>query len=401
MTINVLMVTGAYHPEVNGAANQCRHLVCGLRNKIHFSVLTTTRDSSLPKQSQIDGIRVFRLLLHKRVVKNYCKAILKLTIFFLIRRKDFQIVHLHGFSLKSVLLTALSKIFRKKVIIKMTSIGHDDPIAMRRHGFMLNTFFSKAHVYVGTNPELKKLYQQSELPSSRYQQIPNGVDTARFRPVPNQEKLKLRNQLGIPERMKLILFVGHFSREKCPDLLLKAWVEALAKTLPESGIVFIGSTDPDHYEVDAELVKDIKKVAEPYINERIFFIERTHEIEKYYQASDIFVLPSKREGLPNALLEAMASGLPVIVSKLEGITNWVVTDEKKGLLFEPGNQAELGIALSRVLINEKLANSLAEKARENVIERFSISRVAYEYGELYRDLLAEMNKPNDVCLVSD
>jgi glycosyltransferase involved in cell wall biosynthesis len=97
----------------------------------------------------------------------------------------------------------------------------------------------------------------------------------------------------------------------------------------------------------------------------------------------------------------MASGLPVIVSKLEGITNWVVTDEKKGLLFEPGNQAELGIALSRVLINEKLANSLAEKARENVIERFSISRVAYEYGELYRDLLAEMNKPNDVCLVSD
>ena len=207
------MVTGVYHPEVNGAANQCRQLVNILKDKVNFTVLTTTRDPNLPPRCQIDGVDVFRVLL-KKSVNNYCGAIWKFMAFFLSQREHFQIVHLHGFSLKSALLVLLVKIFHKKVIIKMTSIGHDDPISMRQRGFLLNYFFSKADIYVCMNPEFEKLYQQSELPSNRYKQIPNCVDTNLFRPVTNGEKMTLRDRLGLPGEMKLILFVGHFSWEK-------------------------------------------------------------------------------------------------------------------------------------------------------------------------------------------
>ena len=381
------MVTGVYHPEVSGGANQCRLLVTHLKKKIDFRVLATTRNPNLSSRSHIDGIDVYRVLIEKSSLWYFLKASLKFTTFFLSRRKDFTIVHLHGFSLKSVFLTLLSKIFDKKVIIKMTSIGHDDPISIRQRGYLLNYFFSRADAFVGMTVLFEELYRHSRLPANRLKQVSNGVDTSRFFPVMVGEKATLRDQLGLPGKMKLILFVGHFSREKCPDILLTAWKRCVAETFPETGIIFVGSTNPDHYEVDAKLIKNIEELAKPYINERIFFIDRTQNIEKYYQNADIFVLPSLREGQPNALLEAMSSGLPVIVSRLEGVTDWVVTDGKNGLLVEPGIWDDLGRAIKKILDDGILAGSLGRAARETIEERFSMNTVAEQYLELYEELV--------------
>ena len=384
--LSVLMVTGLYYPEISGAANQCRQLVDKLKGNVSFTVLTTTRDSNLSKRSQVDGIDVFRILWRDNV-GNYFKATLDFATFFLFRRRDFQIVHLHGFSLKSFFLSLLSRIFNKKVIIKMTSVGHDDPISMKRRGFLLNYFFSKADAYVGMSPQFEGLYRTSKLPSNRLKKIPNGVETNTFHPIIAGEKGMLRDQMGLPRTMKLILFVGHFSREKCPDILLDAWKRYVAEAFSDTGIIFVGSTNPDHYEVNANLVENIKELAEPYFNERIFFIESTQRVEKYYQAADIFVLPSLREGMPNALLEAMSCGLPAIVSRLEGVTDWVVSDKIDGLLVEPGNGDDLGKAIKRILSDYALAKSLGREARRTVIERFSMNRVAGEYAKLYEELV--------------
>ena len=382
----VLMVTGVYHPEVSGAANQCRQLMNALREQVSFEVLTMTRDPNFPRRCQVDGVDVVRFL-WKKGARNYCIAILKFAAFFLSRREHFQIVHLHGFSLKSVLVVLLSKIFHKKIIIKMTSVGHDDPISMRQRGFLHNHFFSLADAYVGTSPLFRKLYCKSQLPLDRLKQIPNGVDIDRFRPVTAWEKTILRDQLGLPKGMKLILFVGHFSREKCPDILLETWKQSVAETFSDTGLIFVGATDPYHYEVDAELVRDIRHLAEPYLDERIFFFEKTHEIEKVYQAADFFVFPSLREGMPNALLEAMSSRQPVIISKLEGVTDWIVTDGIDGLFVQPGDGDDLGRAIKEILGDDPLAESLGRKARRTVLERFSMKRVAEEYRELYKELI--------------
>tara|TARA_Y100000310_G_C20656536_1_gene802240 strand:- start:290 stop:2314 length:2025 start_codon:yes stop_codon:yes gene_type:complete len=382
----ILMITGAYYPEISGAANQCRQLIDSLKDKLSFFILTTVRDINLPPSSQVDGVELFRVFIRNGFI-NYSRAFWLVTLFFFYQRKEFQIVHLHGFSLKSALLTVLSRIFQKKIILKMTSIGHDDPIAMRQRSFLLKTFFSKTHVFVGSNPEFEKLYRESELPTSRYQQIPNGVDTARFHPVPNQEKLNQRNQLGLPEKMKIILFVGHFSKEKCPDLLMNAWMDIISKILPETGIVFIGSTDSGHYEVEDEMVREIKEFSKPFLNERIFFVEKTDEIEKHYQCADSFVLPSLREGTPNALLEAMACGLPVIASNLKGVTDWVIEDGKDGFLFEPGNNSQLGETLLKVFKNDELCKEMGLQARKTIMKRFSMEKVAEAYLSLYEMLI--------------
>ena len=385
--ISVLMLTGAYHPEVSGAANQCRQLVNRIKEQISFTILTTSRNANLSPQSQVDGIDVTRVLLKKRNYFEQFKAIIKFATFFLSQGKNFQVVHLHGYSLKSTLVVFLSKIFRKKIIIKMTSGGHDDPISMKQRGILINYFFSKADSYVAISPHFEMSYNQSRLPSDCLALIPNGIDKDRFSPVTDGEKAALRNQIGLPKNIKLILFVGHFSKDKCPDVLLKAWMKTIVETVPETGIVFIGSTNPNHFEVDADLVYEIKEIAQPYTNERIFFVENSQEIEKYYQAVDIFVLPSKREGLPNSLLEAMASGLPVIASKIDGITDWVINDGGNGLLFEKGSKDELGNSLLKLLQNKDFSFELGLKARETVLQNFSIEKVANLYLSLYQKLI--------------
>jgi len=385
--LNVLMVIGSYYPEVTGGAVQCQLLIKTLKEKVRFLVLTTTRDMVLPRQSKVDGVDVIRIPIWEKNRIDYFIAFFRFISFFLYRRKDFQIVHLHGFTAKSILLIFLSKLFHKKIIIKMSSIGHDDPLAMGNRGFFLHQFFSKANAYVGVSKQFKSIYRNSDLPADRFKLIPNGVDTKRFCFVSNREKRRLRQQFGLPLELKIILFIGHFSKDKNPDILINIWKDSVVNVYPDSGIVFVGRTSPDHYEVDVDIVKEVKRLAKPYQDKRIFFVEKTHDIEKYYQASDIFVMPSLREGLPNAMLEAMSCELPVILSKLETLTEWVVEDGLNGFLFPPGNEVELSEKLILVLSNSDLSIALGKRARKTILERFSMNTVAGLYRELYRRLI--------------
>ena len=151
-------------------------------------------------------------------------------------------------------------------------------------------------------------------------------------------------------------------------------------------VIFIGTTNPDHYEVDVDLVKEVKRLAKPLQYKRVFFIEKTHNIEKYYQASDIFVMPSLREGLPNAMLEAMSCELPVIVLEFEAVTAWVVQDGVNGLLFTPDNMKELGEAKIRLLRDSNFVSTLGRKVRKIILDRFSLKYVAEKYNQVYNEL---------------
>ena len=383
----ILMVTGVYYPEVNGAANLCRQLVNELKKKLRFTVLTTTQNPNLPRQCKVDGIELFRIFLGKRILFKNAHLVPKLIMFFFSNRNQFQIIHMFGFSNKSIILVFLAKIFQKRVVIQLTSVGHDDHQSMRNRGFFINWFFSKADIYVGLSPRFHAIYKTVMRRKENFRLISTGIDTRRFCPVNNDEKSMLRGQLGLYGKKKWILFVGHFSREKCPNILLDAWKRYVADLYPDTGIIFIGSLNPNHYEVDSQLVNDIKKLADSYVDRPIIFIERTHVIEQYYQSADIFVLPSLREGMPNALLEAMACSLSVIVSRLEGVTDWVVNDGINGLLVKPGISDDLGRAIEKVLNDDDLAETFGLQARKTIEDRFSIHKIAEQYGGLYGDLV--------------
>jgi len=115
------------------------------------------------------------------------------------------------------------------------------------------------------------------------------------------------------------------------------------------------------------------------------FAGKVSNVKEYYDMSDIFVLPSISEGLSNALLEAMSSGMAVVASNVGG-NKEIIEDKKNGLLFEVGDKQDLAEKLS-VLCNDKsLREELGVNARNKILKDYSIDIVTEKYIRLYNEI---------------
>ena len=128
------MVTGAYHPELSGAGLQCRALVRQLHDDVDYTVLRTSTDASLPANDSRDGVPVYRVHVDPGSAWSKLMAALRMTRVVLGGRRRFSMLHLHGFSQKSILLVLLGLVLGKRIGIKLTSVGHDDPVSMKARG---------------------------------------------------------------------------------------------------------------------------------------------------------------------------------------------------------------------------------------------------------------------------
>ena len=380
--LSVLMVTGVYYPEVNGATLQCMRVISTLKKDVNFSVLTTTKDKNIAKNNVIDGIDVYRHYIGNRLGKF--SQLFGISWIFLTKKID--IVHLHGFSSRSALIVLISKIFNKKVIIKMTSYGHDDVISIANKNRLFFYIFSLANAYIGVSPIFKKMYYHTGMDRNKYYQISNGVDTGLFKPLgDNEDKNKIRSDLGLPSNIQLILIVGHFSIEKSANHVLDALIKLQKEISNKLGVVFIGSTNDHDFEVDKDLV-DLMFSKSKEVRGKVFFVESTSNIEKYYQAVDMYVLPSAREGLPNALLEAMSCSLPVLSTRLTGITEWFITHNSNGLMYDYGDIDTLAKLLKLLLKNKNLRDQLGHNARSTIVKNFDISLTTKKIYKVYDEL---------------
>jgi glycosyltransferase involved in cell wall biosynthesis len=218
--------------------------------------------------------------------------------------------------------------------------------------------------YVVANSKGLQDLARETMPDREILMIPNGVDVSVFKPSPKKTR---------HDEIKL-LYVGRLSYEKRLDLL----IEALANLKDNSWQLTIVGEGPVRKELE-------KKVQTHGLQDRITFagwIDR-EELPATYGKADLFVFPSNSEGMPNVVLEAMASGLPVITTKIRGCEE-LVKHEENGLLIEPDNQAKLETALKRVLIDEgtriKFGQASIKRAHE-----FSWDEVARKYHDLLSD----------------
>lgn len=388
-SIKVLMVTGAYAPETSGASLQCRNLIRALRDRINFTVLTTSTDASLPWQSVVDGTPVRRITVDPRSRVSKAIAIERMASSFLEMAPQIDIVHLHGFSQKSVLVIALAKLLGKRIVIKLTSVGHDDPASIRAGGPMRWTAYRQADAFIGVTPRFADGFDSTALDRRRFVFIPNGVDLDRFTPASPEMRAELQRQLRIPIGDPVVLFVGFFSREKNPDVLFDAWLALLDRGIT-STLVFVGATTGAYYEIDARLAERMKARAQQRgVSDRVVFVESADRIEDYYRAADVFALPTAREGLPNVLLEAMACAVPPVITRLEGVTDWIVDAGVTGELVPTADGAAFAAALSSLLTSPERRQSIGTAARADVAGRFDIKGTAQQTLEVYQQLLKD------------
>jgi len=388
-TLGICMLTGAFYPEISGGGLQCRTLVNALKHDkdSRFFILTTTRNPLLKDENS--DLYIKRIYVGDMSFTAKFIATLQFIRAFLSIRDKIDIVHLHGFSDKTLLVILLAKIFRKRIIQKVTSLGDDDPASIynKRFGRLKRYFLSMADYYISVNPVMSQRLLDSGIPKHKLLTIPNGVDIERFSPpVSIDEKHALRESLKLPKEALIILFVGFFSKDKGADILFEAY-KNIASDFKDKDLrlLLIGSTYTGYFEIKKEIIERIKnEIKINKMEEKVLFIERALDIERYYKVSDIFVLPSFREGLPNALMEAMSTGLACVSSDLEGVKDYLIKNESSGLLFQAGNIKELSSALNRLLKDERLRKELGNKGRDKIVESFSIKETARRYSHTYK-----------------
>jgi glycosyltransferase involved in cell wall biosynthesis len=380
----VLMVTGAYFPELSGGGLQARAVVKTLKGDAEFVVLTTSSDVTLPAIADEDGVAIRRV--HVDVSRPFSRwaAVLRIGAAFIRLAPRFDIVNVHGFSRKAILIKALSRVLGKRFVLTLQTGGDDEPAAARARGTASNWAYRNADLYLSVSPGLSRAYLDAGLPEARLRQVCNAVDVNRFTPAPPEERPAIRAELGLPPDAPLVLFVGYFAGDKRPDLLYRAWAR-VARRRP-STLVFIGATRPTYLEVDPRLADEIRsQAAADDFGGRLVFVEATRSIERYFRASDIYVLTSIREGLPIALLEAMSTGLACVASRLPGATDAIIADGIDGMLVAPDDEEGFAGAIARLLEDHATAKRLGAAARQVVIDRFSIHQTAAAWLTAYRE----------------
>jgi glycosyltransferase involved in cell wall biosynthesis len=386
--IRVLMVTGAYYPEISSGGLQARLVSAAMRGEAEVRVLTTALDLTTPSYSRVDEVEVTRMHLRSMAVLSKASAVSIVfpDILKLVRWCD--VVHIHGVSSKNALITAAARLFRKPVVVSLHTTGADEPEAIRQGGRWSWWAFRSAARYMSVSAGLKQRYLDAGLPPDRIEQVGNGIDTSEFRPASKEEKRRLRRSLGLNPDRPLVLFVGFFSQDKQPRLLFDAWLQLRDQYGIDASLVYVGATKSDYYEVDESLAGGMRADADARgVGDRLTFTGSLHDVHEYFRLADVFVLPSRREGLPVALMEAMSCGLPCVASNLPGATDTLIEDRVSGLLVPPHDVAAFTAAINVMLTDTARAARMGAAAREFVAARFGAETIAARWLANYRIVL--------------
>ncbi len=187
---------------------------------------------------------------------------------------------------------------------------------------------------------------------------------------------RTRGALGIPEDRKVILIVGRLSREKDHVTLLEAVARLRPAIAPHLVIVGDGPEKPRIAERVSQLGLGENMSPSPASG---------NSAEPWYGIADVAVLSSLSEGSPNALLEAMATNVPVVATAVGGVPE-IVTDEESALLIQPGDPATMSAAILRILTQPELASRLKERSYQLIVERHEPAARMRKLVAIYRSL---------------
>jgi glycosyltransferase involved in cell wall biosynthesis len=210
----------------------------------------------------------------------------------------------------------------------------------------------------------------------------SGVDVERFSPGPGI----LRTGLGLPPDAPVVGFVGRLTRDKGLPELVEAF-DAILAAKPQAHLLLVGWFDASEDALDRGLRSRIKN------HPRIHLTGYVADTAPYYRVMDVMVLPTWREGFPNVVLEAAASGIPVVTTLCTGSRDAVVP-EVTGLLIPPGYPVAIREAVLQLLGNPQRRCRMGEAARAWVLQNYMNGRVQGLTVRCYKSLL-EQNQPAD------
>ena len=251
----------------------------------------------------------------------------------------------------------------------------------------LRKLFSVPDCIVVSSDEIKSYLNDRGI-RNRIEVIANGVDTKEFSPVNGiEEKIIIKQKLGISLDKKILLNVGTVHPRKGTDLLLGAF-KLLADKNKDVDLYIVGPEMNHSVPALENFNKEINNLlTHPNLKSRVHFVGVVDNVSDYMKAADIFVFPSREEGMGNVVMEAMASGLPVVVTPYLGFPS-IFGNDGENFIMSDFDEKAISIHLEKILntdsLKEKIVSNSLVRANEHLAIRNSVSEFANLYHKIAR-----------------
>jgi len=371
--VRVAMLINGYPPRLGGAEQQVAAMSAWLHRQGVQVTVVTRRMPGVARFEVVDGVPVHRLPVPgpKPVASlSYTLAAMRL-----LRRLRPDILHAHELFSTATSALAAKPLVRAPVVATAHRSGADGDVQRLRRKLFGRTRIAalrrQVDAFVCISREIEAELAGIGIAPARCHHIPNAVDTEHFKPVPDGGKPELRARLGLPDQLTAI-FTGRLAPEKRVEQLLAIWPAVRAKC-PEARLLILGSGPQ-------------QPALERMAGAGVSFLGRIADVAPYLRAADVFILPSAAEGLSVALLEAMASGLAVLVTDVGGGRD-VVRPADNGWLVPPEDPPALQAAVLRLLGDAALRASLGSRARQDMERAHALPVIGGQLVALYDRLL--------------
>ena len=358
------MVIPSYFPLVGGAEKQVAGLSKSLnKNKCQITVVSRRLNNTL-RCEVIDGINVVRLF------NALPKAgfLIGLIHYLYRNRNNIDVIHVHTLNSPAVVSSVIGGLLNIPVIVKVTRSGRGCQLSRYQSSIIGQLFFSLLSRcttrFIAITNDVKNELLSIGVEKEMIVEIPNGVELPKL------------STIDITSKRCKFVFVGRLITRKCVDILIESFSQS--KVGSDNRLIIIGEGDQRKELV--ELVERLNLSASVELRGEL----NHNEVLTVLAKSDVFVLPSESEGMSNALLEAMASKMTVIVRNIPA-NNWLIKHNVNGLLFADKDQ--LCSCMEMVQESTELRNRLSENARREVEASYSFNTVAMQYESLYNQVI--------------
>lgn len=370
--LRVLMVVDNDYPALGGAEIQARTLSRALQARGHeVELLCYARRPGLPAHDSVDGVPVVRLRYPHWPKIGALVLLLRFAAFLLARRARYDAIHVHIAGHLAAVVGLLRPWLRAVTLVKVSGAtefdgGLLDPAASRRWGNRLQRrLLRRLHAVQAVSDQALSRLRAAGLPEAAIRCIPNAVDTRHFAAAPRRLP---------PGACAEVIYMGRLEHVKGVDVLLHAWRSVAAACAARLTIVG-GGRRADDYRALAEALG---------LGDSVRFESAVADPSHLLRGAHVYVQPSRQEGLSNAVLEAMACGLPIVATQVSGSAD-LVQPGINGLVVPPADAAALARALTELLqAGPPCWQRMGAASRQRVDERYALPVVLDALERLYR-----------------
>jgi glycosyltransferase involved in cell wall biosynthesis len=372
--LRIGFVISYFYPLQSGAERQALAQGAELVRQGHTVHVLTRRIPDLPRDEVVEGIRVHRWVAVRdggrffapSFVRGFSQALARI-------RTEIDLVHTHQGLWEAVATGYARRLLRgvPSLVQPASSgfFGEAQELGRSRFAGALRRLILRNTAFATLSSDIAREWRSVGVADEKILPTASGVDTRRFYPGPSAVESRL------PPRPRVV-FTGRLHPQKNLPLLIEAWRKVREKAAAH--LVLVGD-GPERGAIES-------RIQALGLEESVHLVGAVADVAEWLRGADAFALPSVAEGMSNSLLEAMATGLPCVASRIGGNED-LIEHGKSGLLVPP-DPAAWSRALLEVLFEPKAAQRLGDAALARIQERFALPQVVSHNVALYRRLIA-------------